>query len=101
MFYVPLAKTIPEYLFQSLRVSEPDCLQEATQYKTQDIVPQGQTAVYRHLNPYLETFPLLDEAACRNAILFTTQMTFSRITQNSLAPYIYSFSNTSFSNYDL
>jgi len=63
-------------------------------------VPQGQTAVCRHLNPYLETF-ILDEAACRNAIQFTTQMTFSKITENGLAPYIYSFSNTPLSKYDL
>ena len=71
VFYVPLVNMIPAYLFQSLRTSG----SQVASMKLLDIrlktVPQGQTAVCRHLNPYLETF-FLDEAACRNAIPFTT-----------------------------
>lgn len=79
---------IPTYLFQSLWVSEPDNVQEATQCKTPDIFPQQQAAVCRHPHPYVERkyFFFLEQASYRDAILLATEMTFPVITQNSLAP---------------
>lgn len=69
--------------------------------KTQNILSQEQAAVCRHLDPYLEkkTY-FFKRSSLQKSLLLTTYMTFSTITQNSLAPYSYSFSNT-FSNYNL